>query len=332
MQNPVEIYQTVDGDPQVEVRFEQDTVWLSLQQMADIFRRDKSVISRHLKNIYAEGELDKDSTVAKNAMVQKEGNRLVNREIEFYNLDVIISVGYRVNSKVGTKFRIWATTRLKEYFLQGYVINKQRLQMQSIELSQVITLLERTLTNQSLINNEGKAILDVVKDYARTWSLLQAYDEQNLNSVMIKQSEMISLNFDEVMIAIDLLKKELIAKGEATQLFAQLRNDGLASAIATIEQGFGDELFYPNVASRAAHLLYFVIKNHSLADGNKRTGSFLFLWYLRLNQSLLAKPVEQLINDNTLVALALLIAESLPEQKELMIKLVEHFILLKQTQ
>ncbi|TCK02016.1 Fic/DOC family protein [Volucribacter psittacicida] len=332
MQNPVEIYQTVDGDPKVEVRFEQDTVWLSLQQMADIFGRDKSVISRHLKNIYAEGELDKDSTVAKNAMVQKEGNRLVNREIEFYNLDVIISVGYRVNSKVGTKFRIWATTRLKEYFLQGYVINKQRLQMQSIELSQVITLLERTLTNQSLINNEGKAILDVVKDYARTWSLLQAYDEQNLNSVMIKQSEMISLNFDEVMIAIDLLKKELIAKGEATQLFAQLRNDGLASAIATIEQGFGDELFYPNVASRAAHLLYFVIKNHSLADGNKRTGSFLFLWYLRLNQSLLAKPVELLINDNTLVALALLIAESLPEQKELMIKLVEHFILLKQTQ
>ena len=170
----------------------------------------------------------------------------------------------------------------------------------------------------------------VIHDYARSWSLLQGYDEQSLSDKHAKQRDMVALDFDMALQAIGELKQELIAKGEATALFGQLRGDGLASAIATIEQGFGDDLFYPNVASRAAHLLYFVIKNHPLADGNKRSGSLLFLWYLRLNQFFLAKPAEHLINDNTLVALALLVAESKPDQKELMIRLVEHFILLKE--
>ena len=173
------------------------------------------------------------------------------------------------------------------------------------------------------------AVLAVISDYARSWSLLQAYDEQSLGDSQQKQSDMHALELDSVLQAIAELKKKLIAKGEATELFGQLRGEGLASAIATIEQGFGDDLFYPNVASRAANLLYLVIKNHALADGNKRTGSFLFLWYLRMHQYLLARPVERLINDNTLVALALLVAESKPEHKELMIRLVEHFILLK---
>lgn len=159
---------------------------------------------------------------------------------------------------------------------------------------------------------------------------MQGYDEQSLTDKTTKQSEMKSLKLDDVLNSIGQLKQVLLEKGEATELFAQLRDDGLASSIATIEQGFGDEFFYPNVASRAAHLLYFIIKNHPLADGNKRTGAFLFLWYLRMNQQLLSKPVELLVNDNTLVALALLVAESLPAQKELMIRLVEHFILLKQ--
>ncbi|MFZ7159039.1 RhuM family protein [Avibacterium gallinarum] len=329
MQNQIEIYQSQDGSTQVEVQFNQDTVWLSLQQMADIFGRDKSVISRHLRNIFKEGELDPISTVAKNATVQKEGNRLVERNIEFYNLDVIISVGYRVNSKAGTQFRIWATQRLKEYLFQGYTLNQKRLTEKGVEFSQVIALLDRTLSNQTLVNEEGKAVLNVVQEYARSWSLLQAYDEQSLNSNQQKQNEMRPLLMPDVENAIAQLKQTLIEKGEATPLFANPRNDGLASAIHTIEQGFGEELFYPNIASRAAHLLYFIIKNHPLTDGNKRTGAFLFLWYLRLNQHLLAKPVEQLINDNTLVALALLVAESLPEQKELMIKLIEHFILIK---
>lgn len=242
---------------------------------------------------------------------------------------MIISVGYRVKSKRGVQFRQWATQTLKQFLVQGYAINERRLQEKGIEFSQAVALLSRTLTNQALVNDNGQAVISVVQDYARTWSLLQAYDEQSLVENRVKQPAMKALVFDEVLQAIEQLKQTLIEKGEATALFGQQRSDGLASAIATIEQGFGEEWFYPNIASRAAHLLYFVIKNHPFADGNKRTGSFLFLWYLRLNQGLLAKPVEQLINDNTLVALALLVAESLPEQKTLMIKLIEHFILLK---
>lgn len=326
MQNQIEIYQSQDGSTQVEVQFNQDTVWLSLQQMADIFVRDKSVISRHLRNIFNEGELIKNSVVAKNATTASDGKTY---QVEFYNLDAIISVGYRVNSKAGTQFRIWATQRLKEYLVQGYTLNQKRLTEKGVEFSQVIALLDRTLSNQTLVNEEGKAVLNVVQEYARSWSLLQAYDEQSLNSKQQKQNEMRPLLIQDVEKAIAQLKQTLIEKGEATPLFANPRNDGLISAINTIEQGFGDELFYPNIASRAAHLLYFIIKNHPLTDGNKRTGAFLFLWYLRLNQHLLAKSVEQLINDNTLVALALLVAESLPEQKELIIKLIEHFILIK---
>ncbi|WP_409500459.1 RhuM family protein [Mannheimia glucosida] len=329
MTNPIEIYQSQDGKTQVSVQFDKETVWLSLQQMADIFGRDKSVISRHLRNIYQEGELEREATVAKNATVQIEGAREVVRQVEFYNLDAIISVGYRVNSKAGTQFRIWATARLKDYLVKGYALNERRLQERGIEFEQVIGLLSQTLANQALVTADGQAVLNVVQDYARSWSLLQAYDEQSLQNNHQKQTEMISLDMAQVWAAIAQLKQTLIEKGEATELFGNPRNEGLASAVATIEQGFGDELFYPNVASRAANLLYFVIKNHPLTDGNKRTGSFLFLWYLRLNQYLLAKPVEQMINDNTLVALALLVAESLPEQKELMIKLIEHFILLK---
>jgi prophage maintenance system killer protein len=191
-------------------------------------------------------------------------------------------------------------------------------------------LLSRTLASRQMVTEEGEAVLRVIAEYARSWSLLQRYDEQRLDEKTGRQAGMRSLPLDEALKGIARLKAALVVKGEATDLFGQLRGDGLASALATIDQGFGDELFYPNVATRAAHLLYFVIKNHPLADGNKRTGSFLFLWYLRANEHLLARPVERLINDNTLVALALLVAESRPEQKELMVKLVEHFVLLKE--
>lgn len=249
--------------------------------------------------------------------------------MDYYNLDVIISVGYRVKSRRGVQFRQWATRTLKEHLVQGYTLNQRRLAERGIEFEQALALLSRTLANQQLVNADGAAVLAVIADYARSWSLLQAYDEQSLSGQTGQQSGMRTLHLDEVLSAVAQLKAALIAKGEATALFGQLRGDGLASSIATIEQGFGDELFYPNVASRAAHLLYFVIKNHPLSDGNKRTGSFLFLWYLQLNQHLLAKPVAQLINDNTLVALALLVAESAPDQKALMVRLIEQFVLLK---
>ena len=304
MENPIHLYTSDNGYVRLQVALEQETVWLTQAQMAELFDKDVRTINEHIGNIYGEDELTRAATIRKFRIVRQEGKRQVNRELEHYNLDVIISVGYRVKSRRGVQFRQWATQTLRQHLVQGYTLHEKRLQERGIEIGQALALLQQTLANQSLVNAEGAAVLAVVQDYAKSWSLLQGYDEQNLAA--------------------------LIAKGEATELFGQLRGDGLASAIATIEQGFGDSYFYPNIASRAAHLLYFVIKNHPLADGNKRSGAFLFLWYLRLNAPLLGKPMEQLITDNTLVALALLVAESLPAQKDLIIRLIEHFIPLRE--
>ena len=326
MDQQIQIFQSADGEVKLNVSLDQDSVWLSLEQMVALFERDKSVISRHLSNVFKEGELVREAVVAKNATTAADGKTY---QVSYFNLDVVISVGYRVKSQRGVQFRQWATNVLKQHLVDGYTINQRRLEEKGVEFEQAVNLLSQTLANQQLIAPEGEEVLQVISNYARSWSLLQGYDEQSLKDVRVQQLEMRSLENDKVLSAIKSLKQELITKGEATELFGQLRGDGLESAIVTIEQGFGDELFYPNVASRSAHLLYFVIKNHPLADGNKRTGSFLFLWYLKLNQHLLAKPVNDLINDNTLVALALLVAESMPDQKDLMIRLIEHFVLLK---
>jgi len=326
----VRIFTSTDGKAQLEVALEQETVWLNQSQMAALFDTSSDNVGLHLKNIYQEGELEEAPTTEDFSVVRQEGQRQVRRSIKHYNLDAIISVGYRVSSKRATQFRQWATRVLKDHLVQGYTINQRRLVERGIEFEQAVSLLSRTLSNQGLVSVEGEAVTLIISDYARSWSLLQGYDEQVLAEIGAKQLGMHSLELNEALVAIGELKQVLMAKGEATELFGQIRGEGLASALAAIEQGWGDELFYPNVASRAAHLLYFVIKNHPLADGNKRSGSFLFLWYLRRNQSLLARPVEQLINDNTLVTLALLVAESLPDQKALMIRLIEHFILLKE--
>ncbi|TCO76727.1 Fic/DOC family protein [Chromatocurvus halotolerans] len=322
----VQLFTSADGQAELEVALEEETVWLTQSQMCILFGRERSVVTKHIRNIFKEGELDRGSVCAKFAHTAEDGKIY---QVDHFNLDVIISVGYRVKSPRGVQFRQWATRVLKDHLVQGYTLNQRRLAERGIEFEQAVDLLRRTLTSQGLVSAEGEAVASVISDYARSWSLLQGYDEQHLAEVGLKQPDMRVLSLEEASAGIAELKQTLIAKGEATELFGQVRGDGLASALATIEQGFGDELFYPNIASRAAHLLYFVIKNHPLADGNKRCGSFLFLWYLRRNQALLAKPVEQLINDNTLVALALLVAESLPDQKALMIRLIEHFILLK---
>lgn len=320
----IQIFQSADGQVELSVSLDHETAWLTQSQMTELFERNQSVISRHVNNVFKEGELDRESNMQKMHIARSD------KPVALYSLDVIISVGYRVKSQRGVHFRQWATRVLKQHLVDGYTLNQRRLRERGIEFEQVVNLLSQTLANQQLVSPDGEAVLAVINDYARSWSLLQGYDEQSLEESSAKQAEMQALNLEDALTAIGQLKQELIEKGEATELFGQLRGEGLASAIATIEQGFGDELFYPNVASRAANLLYFVIKNHPLADGNKRSGSFLFLWYLRINQHLLAKPVENLINDNTLVALALLVAESKPDQKELMIRLVEHFILLRQ--
>jgi len=328
----IEIFKSVDDKIQLEVSLENETVWLSQAQMVELFGKDKSTISRHIKKIISDGELEELEVVAFFATTTKHGaipGKTQTKRVAHYNLDMAISIGYRVNSKRGIEFRKWATNVLKQYLVDGYALNEKRLQERNIEFEQAISLLSSTLNNQSLVNQEGESVLHVVSEYARSWSLLQGYDEQSLVDNKVSQQDMFPICFSDAVDAIQTLKNQLITKGEATELFGKMRGNGLASALEQIEQGFGDELFYPNVASRAAHLLYFVIKNHPLADGNKRSGSFLFLWYLRLNQAFLVKPVERLINDNTLVALALLVAESKPEQKELMIRLVEHFLPLK---
>lgn len=322
-----DIFISQDGQLQLTVAVDTETVWLTQAEICVLFDRERSVITKHINNVFKEGELERDSVCAIFARTADDGKTY---QTQYFNLDVIISVGYRVKSKRGVQFRQWATNTLKQHLLQGYTLNQQRLVQRGIEFNQALALLSKTLTNQALINPDGQAVVNVIAEYARSWSLLQGYDEQSLTEITHKQQQMQPLALDEVLTAIAALKTNLIAKGEATDLFAQLRGNGLASSIATIEQGFGGEWFYPNVASRAAHLLYFIIKNHPFADGNKRTGSFLFLWYLQQNQHLLAKPVSEQINDTTLVALALLVAESLPDQKELMIRLIEHFILLKE--
>ena len=322
MHKAIEIYTSADGNVQLNITLERDTLWLSQSQISQLFDTTIDNVSLHLKNIYSEGELIEFPTTEDFSVVRQEGQRQVKRTLKHYNLDAIISVGYRVSSHRATQFRIWATNRLKQHIVQGYTLNQSRLQERGIAFE----LLAQTLSNHQLVNPEGEAVIAVINDYARSWSMLQGYDAQSLTESTVQQAQMNALVLDDVLAAIVALKRDFIAKGEATELFGQLRGEGLASAIATIQQGFGDTLFYPNVASRAAHLLYFIIKNHPLADGNKRCGSFVFLWYLHINQHLLAKPVEHLINDNTVVALALLVADSQPEQKALMIRLIEHFV------
>ena len=324
--NKIQIYQSADGGIQLDVSLDGDTVWLNQAQMCDLFDKNKRTVSEHIRNIFKDGELAEEAVVRNFRTTAADGKTY---QVNHYNLDVVISVGYRVKSQRGVQFRQWATRTLKQHLIEGYSLNQHRLQERGIDIEKAVTLLSHTLVNQALVSEQGADVLKVVTDYARSWSLLQGYDEQSLAALTLKQDEMKALSLDDVLNAIRQLKAELINKGETTELFGQLRGDGLHSAIMQIEQGFGDDWLYPNVASRAAHLFYFVIKNHPLADGNKRTGSFLLLWYLRINQHLLAKPVEVLINDNTLVALALLVAESKPDQKELMIRLMEHFILLK---
>ena len=324
-QNPIEIYQAQDGTTQVEVRFENDTVWLSLQQMADLFGRDKSVISRHLRNIYTDGELNREATVAKNATVQIEGKRQINRTIEYYNLDVIISVGYRVNSILGTKFRIWAAARLKEYLTQGYTINKKRLQQNAHELEQALALIQKTANSSELTLESGLGLVDIVSRYTHTFLWLQQYDEGLLTEPQAQQGGTLP-TYIEACSALAELKSQLMAKGEASDLFGRERDNGLSAILGNLDQSVFGEPAYPSIEAKAAHLLYFVVKNHPFSDGNKRSGAFLFVDFLHRNGRLLDHNGHPVINDTGLAALTLLVAESDPKQKETLIRLIMHML------
>ncbi len=316
------VFKTDNGKVSVDVKLEQDTLWLSLNQLCRLFEKDKSVISRHLKNIFQEGELEQQSTVAKFATVQKEGGHMVQRMIAYYNLDVIISLGYRVNSKRGTQFRQWASQVLKEHLVQGYNLNQQRLYEKGIgDLQRAMELLAQTLHKQGSIHEVGYQAIEIINDYAKTWYLLVAYDENRLHAPRAASVSDQVLTYDIAIQAIQNLKKTLVKKGEASPLFGQQRNEQLQAILGAIHQTFDGAFLYPSGEERAAHLLYFIIKDHPFVDGNKRIGSFLFLLCLQLQGHSLSS-----INDLTLVTLALLIAESNPKDKDLMIKLIMNLI------
>lgn len=319
----VELFVSPDGDVTVDVRTTSDTVWLSQRQMGELFDVDVRTVNEHLNNVFREGEVDKGATIRNFRIVQTEGARKVNRDVQHYNLDAILSVGYRVNSKRGTQFRIWATNRLKDYLVKGYALNQRRLEQKGIEIEHAVKLLGRTLQTNKLVTDEGQALLDLVGDYARTWRLLLDYDENRLpQQPAMPTKRLVRLTVAQAREHVTKLKKSLQAKREASALFGAEREDGLSSILGNLEQTFGGDPLYPSVEARAAHLLYFVIKDHPFSDGNKRIGSFLFLLYLDKAGRLMRADGRRRFDDTALVALALLIAESDPSQKDLMIRLV----------
>jgi len=314
----VVLYEAPDGQIRLDVRLEHDTVWLTQAQMAELFGRERSVITKHVNNVFGEGELAKESNVQNLHIASSD------KPVVAYSLDVVISVGYRVKSQRGTQFRIWATHTLKDYFIKGYTLNERRLRERGLtEMEQAVALLTRTLTRNTLVTDEGRAVLDVVQQYRRTWRLLLAYDENRLaGQPKAPVRPVVELAVSEVRGAIARMRASLAAQGEASELFGRERGDQLEAILASIEQTFGGESLYPTAQARAAHLLYFVIKDHPFTDGNKRIGAFLFLNHLHRNGLLLRADGESRLADNAVVALALLVAESDPSQKDLMIRLI----------
>lgn len=324
-QNPIEIYQAQDGTTQVEVRFENDTVWLSQAQMAMLFGKDIRTINEHITNIFDDEELEKESTIRKFRIVRQEGKRQVNREIEHYDLDMIISVGYRVKSKQGISFRRWATARLKEYLTQGYTINQKRLQQNAHELEQALALIQKTANSSELTLESGRGLVDIVSRYTHTFLWLQQYDEGLLTEPQTQQGGTLP-TYAEACSALAELKLQLMAKGEASDLFGRERDNGLSAILGNLDQSVFGEPAYPSIEAKAAHLLYFVVKNHPFSDGNKRGGAFLFVDFLHRNGRLLDHNGYPVINDTGLAALTLLVAESDPKQKETLIRLIMHML------
>ncbi len=308
--NKIILFESTDGEVTLETYIKNESIWLSKEQMGQLFGRDRTVISRHITNIYKENEVDKNSTCANFAQVQREGDRDILRNIEYYNLDVIISVGYRVKSQRGVEFRKWATSVIKDYILKGYAENKRRLR----QLNQMMSIIERA--TQTLESGE---IIQVVKSYMKALDLLDDYDHQSLAKPNGTDATYV-LKYDECK---DLISKMKFSKD--SDLFGVEKDDSFKSSISAIYQGFGGQDIYPSMEEKAANLLYFVVKNHSFHDGNKRIAATLFLHFLNRNNALF-NGSEKRISDNTLVALTIMIAESRPEEKEAMVTLVMSFL------
>ena len=315
------IYQTADGVTNLEVKMDKDTVWLTQAQMAELFQKDRTVIGRHINNVYKEKELDRDTTCAKFAHMGTDADQTYYSTL--YNLDVIISVGYRVKSQRGTQFRIWANRVLKDYLVKGYAVNERIHKEQIGELRQLVGMLGRTIQNQPLLSNdETNALFDVVVDYTYALNTLDSYDYQRLTVSDTTSEAAFHATYDNAMQAILSLKERF---GESA-LFGNEKDDSFKSSIGQIYQTFDGVELYPSTEEKAAMLLYLVTKNHSFSDGNKRIAATLFLWFLNNNRILYREDGSKRIADNTLVALTLMIAESRPEEKDVMVKVVVNLI------
>lgn len=319
MSDDVIIYRAKDGNVEINVNLSAETVWLTQKQLAELFDKNVRTISEHIVNVFKEQELEESSVVRSFRITAADGKTY---DAKHYNLDVIISVGYRVRSKQGTAFRQWATNILKQHLIKGYTTHEQRLAERGIkELQQTVDLLHKTLVSHELVNDLGAETIQIIISYAKTWNLLLAYDEDNLKlPTQGKQSGTI-LEYSNASKAIEALKTDLMARSEATPLFGQEREHGLTSILKNIEQTFAGESLYSSVEEKAANLFYFIIKDHPFTDGNKRISCLIFLLYLKLQNF----PLK--INENGLVALALLIAESDPKQKDLMIRLIVNLLI-----
>jgi prophage maintenance system killer protein len=309
----IAIYETPQGE--IQVRLEQDTVWLSQTELVVLFERDQSVISRHIRNVFAEGEVEAQSNM------QKMHSANSDKPIALYSLDVIISVGYRVKSPQGVKFRQWATHLLKQHLTQGYTLNQQRFEQNAQALEAALDLVRKVAASPELVVESGRGLVEIVSRYTQTFLWLQRYDEGLLTEpVGIKGGTLPS--FNEATQSLAQLKQYLITRGEATPLFAKPRGDGLAAILGNLDQTVFGEPAYASIQSKAAHLLYFVVKNHPFTDGNKRSGAFLFIDFLHRNKQLFNTQGQPIINDTGLAALTLLVAESAPAQKDTLIKLI----------
>ena len=317
------IYQTEDGHTQIDVRLENDTVWLTQAQMVELFQTTKQNVSLHVGNVYKEGELEQEATVKEYLTVQNEGNRKVTRKVKYYNLDVIISVGYRVKSKRGTAFRIWARKIIKDYLVKGYAVNERIRKEQIGELRQLVQVASRAISNQNVENMvESQDLLNVVVDYTYALDTLDNYDYERLTIDKTTRQEKFHATYDNAMEEINRLRD----KFGGSALFGNEKDDSFKSSIGQIYQTFGGEELYPSVEEKAAMLLYLVTKNHSFSDGNKRIAATLFLWFLNNNGILYRPDGSKRIADNTLVALTLMIAESKTEEKDVMVKVVVNLI------
>lgn len=323
LNNQIVLYQSEDGTTQLDVKLEGETVWLNRQQMSELFGRDVKTIGKHINNALREELNDGISTVAKFATVQKEGSRRVNREVEYYNLDMIISVGYRVKSRRGVEFRRWANSILKQFLINGYAVNERIRQRQIAELRQLVLVVGRTLEQQPVATtDESHALFDVVVDYTYALDTLDNYDYQRLYISKTTRNELFYATYENAMQEIEMLRE----KFGASALFGNEKDESFKSSIGQIYQTFDGEELYPSVEEKAAMLLYLVTKNHSFSDGNKRIAATLFLWFMNNNGILYREDGSKRIADNTLVALTLMIAESRTEEKDIMVKVVVNLI------